>query len=82
MQFWLFTMRVADDNNPSLPKLKELFLRHSGCVSSSENGGVPQGFTGGNTVASRKIKRDLILIDFLKVSKEAILRDMFSTFEE
>jgi len=35
MQFWLFTMRAVANDNPSLPRLKELFVRFSGCLSTA-----------------------------------------------
>jgi hypothetical protein len=33
-------------------------------------------------VAYSTIKRDYIFLEFLKVAKEAVLLDMFATFEE
>ena len=39
--------------------------------------------TGNNSVAyATTIKRDYIFLEFLKVAHEAILLDMFPTFEE
>ena len=80
MQFWLFTMRAVSSDNPSLPKLKELFVRFSGCLSTNSLA-LGAGATY-NSVAYTTIKRDYIFIEFLKVAKEAVLLDMFSTFEE
>jgi len=84
MQFWLFTMRAVSTENPSLPKLKELFVRFSGCLSSNQSGstGSSLGTSGTNSVAYTTIKRDYIFLEFLKVAKEAVLLDMFDTFEE
>jgi len=84
MQFWLFTMRAVSTDNPSLSKLKELFVRFSGCLSSNQNGstGSSLGASGSNSVAYTTIKRDYIFLEFLKVAKEAVLLDMFDTFEE
>lgn len=35
MQFWLFTMRAVSSDNPNLVKLKDLFVRFGGCLSSA-----------------------------------------------
>lgn len=46
MQFWLFTMRAVATDNPSLSKLKELFIKFSGCLSTSvdaQNGNINLG---------------------------------------
>ena len=80
MQFWLFTMRAVANDNPSLPKLKELFVRFGGCLSSVPSGQAMSA--GNNSVAYATIKRDYIFLEFLKVAHEAILLDMFPTFEE
>lgn len=79
MQFWLFTMRAVSTDNPSLPKLKELFVKFSGCLSTNQN--VTAAGTN-SSVAYTTIKRDYIFLEFMKVAKEAVLLDMFSTFEE
>ena len=57
MQFWLFTIRVAADNNSSLPKLKELFVRYSGCMPGGEisSGASVNTLFGSNSAASKKI---------------------------
>ena len=31
--FWLFTMRAVSDSNQSLPRLKEVFVKYSGCLA-------------------------------------------------
>lgn len=41
MQFWLFTMRAVANDNPNLPKLKELFVRFGGCLTSAVPSGQP-----------------------------------------
>lgn len=83
MQFWLYTMRAVASGNPSLPKLKELFIRFSGCISSAPSTASSLGNApGSNSVAYLTIKRDYIFLEFLKVAKEAVLLDMFTTFEE
>ncbi len=84
MMFWLFTMRAVASDNPSLPKLKELFVRFSGCLSSapSNQNGSGLGSSGSNSVAYATIKRDYIFLEFLKVAKEAVLLDMFASFDE
>ena len=57
MQFWLFTIRVAANNNTSLPKLKELFVRYSGCMPAGEiaAGTNVNSLFGSNSAASKKI---------------------------
>ena len=80
MQFWLFTMRAVANDNPSLPKLKELFVRFGGCLSSVPSGQAMSA--GNNSVAYATIKRDYIFLEFLKVAQETVLLDMFTTFEE
>ena len=82
MQFWLFTMRAVANDNPSLSKLKELFVKFGGCLSSVPSGQAMGGSPGTNSVAYATIKRDYIFLEFLKVAHEAILLDMFPTFEE
>lgn len=34
IQFWLFTMRAVSAQNPSIHKLKELFVKFSGCLTT------------------------------------------------
>ena len=78
MQFWLFTMRAVANDNPNLPRLKELFMRFSGCLSTTNASGQSQP----NNAVQTTIKKDYIFLEFLKVAKESVLLDMFSTFEE
>ena len=80
MQFWLFTMRAVAAENPSLPKLKELFVRFSGCITTLAL--VNSSQSTSNSVTMTSIKRDYVFIEFLNVAKEAVLLDMFSSFEE
>lgn len=80
MQFWLFTMRAVSTDNPSLPKLKELFVKFSGCLSTNQN--VAASGTNNSVASYTMIKRDYIFLEFMKVAREAVLLDMFSTFEE
>ena len=80
MQFWLFTMRAVASDNPSLPKLKELFVRFSGCLTNAPAG--HQTGTGSSVMYPTAIKKDYIFLEFLRVAKEAVLLDMFSTFDE
>lgn len=83
MQFWLFTMRAVASDNPSQSKLKELFVKFGGCLSSAPSGQAIGATIGNNSVAyATAIKPDYIFLEFLKVAHEAILLDMFSTFEE
>ena len=78
MQFWLFTMRAVANDNPSLPNLKQLFVKFSGCLSS----GGQTGQTNQSPLYTMHIKRDYIFLEFLKVAQESILLNMFDTFEE
>lgn len=72
-------MRAVASDNPNLSKLKELFVKFSGCLSTNQNVGGPGS---NNSVAYTTIKKDYIFLEFLKVAKEAVLLDMFQTFEE
>ena len=58
--FWLFTMRAVSDSNTNLPRLKEIFVKYSGCL---EGGTLKQAQT--TLVAVEKIKRDYIYQEFL-----------------
>lgn len=82
MMFWLFTMRAVACDNPSLSKLKELFVRFSGCLSSAPANQTGLDAASSNSVAYATIKRDYIFLEFLKVAKEAVLLDMFASFDE
>jgi len=35
IQFWLFTMRAVSYDNASMPQLKQLFIKFSGCLTNS-----------------------------------------------
>ena len=80
LQFWLFTMRAVSADNPSLPKLKELFVRFSGCISTSSP--AQANGSSGSVVSMSIMRRDYIFLEFLRVAHEAVLLDMFSSFEE
>ena len=80
LQFWLFTMRAVSADNPSLPKLKELFVRFSGCISTSQP--TQANGSSGSVVSMSIMRRDYIFLEFLRVAHEAVLLDMFSSFEE
>ena len=72
MQFWLFTIRAAADDNTSLPRLKDLFLRYSSCLPGTEtaNGEYlsSNSLFGSNSVALKKTQRDQVFLDYLKVT--------------
>ena len=81
IQFWLFTMRAISAQNPSVHKLKELFVKFSGCLTQPVQNR-QTGELSSNAVANTTIKRDYIYLEFLKVAQEAVLLDMFSTADE
>ena len=83
IQFWLFTMRAVSAQNPSIHKLKELFVKFSGCLSNVQPAARATGNEySSNAVANTTIKRDYIYLEFLKVAQEAVLLDMFPTLDE
>ena len=84
IQFWLFTMRAVSVQNPSIHKLKELFVKFSGCLTTVQpaaNRAAGSEYSS-NAVANTTIKRDYIYLEFLKVAQEAVLLDMFPTLDE
>ena len=74
-------MRAVSADNPSLAKLKELFVRFSGCISTSQPTTQANG-SSGSVVSMSIMRRDYIFLEFLRVAHEAVLLDMFSSFEE
>ena len=74
-------MRAVAAENPSLPKLKELFVKFSGCLTT-QPASRAKGEYSSNSVANTTIKRDYLYLEFLKVAQEAVLLDMFATLEE
>ena len=73
-------MRAVALNNEALPRLKELFVKFSGCLTAGSGGGDQAAPV--NSVANSNIKRDYLFIEFLKVAQEAVLLGMFQTAEE
>lgn len=76
-------MRAVSAQNPSIHKLKELFVKFSGCLSNVQPAARATGNEySSNAVANTTIKRDYIYLEFLKVAQEAVLLDMFPTLDE
>ena len=72
-------MRATNSENPNVGLLKNLFVKFSGRLTSSQsNAATPVS----NSVANTIIKKDYIYIEFLKVAHEAVLLGMFSSLEE
>jgi hypothetical protein len=82
IMFWLFTMRAVSHDNPALGQLKELFMKFSSVLTLSGNNQESLGVGSANSVANTFMKKDHIYIDFLKVTMEAVLLNMFQSEAE
>lgn len=73
IMFWLFTMRAVSADNPGLGQLKELFMKFSSLITINNLGVGSASSVANNTFMTK----DHIFIDFLKVTMEAVLLNMF-----
>jgi hypothetical protein len=73
-------MRAVSLDNPSIPELKALFIKFSGCLTNTQQAGDSAPTV--NSVANTIIKKDFIYIEFLKVAEEAALLGMFASQDE
>lgn len=72
-------MRAVSLENQKINDLKTLFVKFSGCLTSTQNNAAAPI---SNSVANTIIKKDYIYIEFLKVAQEAVLLGMFQSLEE
>lgn len=75
IMFWLFTMRAVSSDNPALGQLKDLFMKFSSLITINNLGVGSASSVANNTFMTK----DHIFIDFLKVTMEAVLLNMFQT---
>jgi predicted TIM-barrel fold metal-dependent hydrolase len=68
-------MRAVSADNPSIPQLRNLFIKFSGCLTNVQHSNTVAPTA--NSVANTIIKKDYIYIEFLKVTEEASLLGMF-----
>jgi hypothetical protein len=82
IMFWLFTMRAVASENPALGQLKELFMKFSSLLTLGNIQNQALGVGSSSSVANTFMTKDHIFIDFLKVTMEAILLNMFQSETE
>lgn len=77
IMFWLFTMRAVSPDNPALGQLKDLFMKFSSLLTVNNIQNQSLGIGSASSVANTFMTKDHIFIDFLKVTMEAVLLNMF-----
>jgi hypothetical protein len=68
-------MRAVSSDNPALGQLKDLFMKFSSLITINNLGVGSASSVANNTFMTK----DHIFIDFLKVTMEAVLLNMFQT---
>ena len=72
VRFWLFTMRAVSNDNPSMMRLKQLFLKYFRFLHEGEKTQEQK-----NLVLIDKIKKSDIYLEFLSIAQEGIMLNMF-----